>query len=182
MRCRATPRSANRSPQRALARFACPNADCALFNRFDAGNLHVVESFGEAHPVRRLYCDHCGQRFSERQGTLLQYTKLPEVAVVRVLKCLVHGCSVTAAADICDVDERTVERILECAGRRAADFHRLQLARLDHSPPAVQLDELHARVASEATKKRGGRTVRVVAKRGVGAAVRAVIGCMRPCR
>lgn len=161
---------------------ACPNDDCALCNCFDAGNLHVVESGGETHAVRRLYCDHCGQRFSERQGTLLEYTKLPEVAVVRIVKCLVHGCSVTAAADICDVDERTVERILECAGRRAADFHRLQLARLDHSPSAVQLDELHARVAATATKKRGGKNVRNVGKRGADAAVRAVIGCMRPCR
>jgi transposase-like protein len=168
------------SAQRDLARFACPNADCALFNRFEAGNLHVVECSGEAHPVRRLYCDHCGQRFSERQGTLLEYTKLPEVAVVRVLKCLVHGCSVTAAADICDVDERTVERLLECAGRRAADFHRLHLRRLDHSPPAVQMDELHACVAPPATKKKGGQSAG--ANRGAGAAVRAVIGCMRPCR
>ncbi len=182
MRFRATPPSANRSPRAALARFACPNGDCALFNRFAAGNLHVVESCGAAHLVRRLYCDHCGQRFSERQGTLLEYTKLPEVAVVRILKCLVHGCSITAAADICDVAEQTVERILECAGRRAADFHRLQLARLDHSPAAVQLDELHARVAATASKKRGGKNAGVGAKRGADAAVPAVIGCMRPCR
>ena len=180
MRSPATAPSAERGPKGDLARFACPNADCALFNRFEAGNLHVVECSGETHQVRRLYCDHCGQRFSERQGTLLEYTKLPEVAVVRVLKCLVHGCSVTAAADICDVDERTVERLLECAGRRAADFHCLHLGRLDHSPPAVQMDELHARVAPPATKKKGGKSAG--ADRGAGAAVRAVIGCTQPCR
>src|SRR5437773_603737 len=87
-----------------LARFACPNPDCACFNRFAAGNLHVAEAIGKHHDVRRLYCTHCGQRFSEHHGTLLQDTKLPLVAVVRIIKCLTHGCSIEAAADICDVD------------------------------------------------------------------------------
>jgi transposase-like protein len=137
----------------ALARFACPNADCALFNRFAAGNLRVSGWIDQGHTVRRLYCDHCGQRFSEHQGTLLQDTKLPAVAVVRILKCLMHGCSLEAAADICDIDPRTVERLLETAGRRAEDFHRGHLDRFVHSPEAVELDELHARVAAV---KKGG--------------------------
>jgi hypothetical protein len=75
--------------------------------------------------------------------------------VVRLIKCLTHGCSIEAAADICDVDPRTVERLLEVAGRRAEDFHRLQLDRLAQPPEAVQLDELHARVAAAAVKKGG---------------------------
>jgi len=57
---------------------------------------------------------------------------------------------------ICDVDPRTVERLLEKAGKRAQDFHRLQLDLLAKSPQAVQLDEMHARVAksaSDAAKK-----------------------------
>jgi hypothetical protein len=119
---------------------------------------------GKHHAMRRLYCGHCGQRFSERHGTLLQDTKLPLVAVVRILKCLMHGCAIEAAADICDVDARTIERFLELAGARAADFHRLQLDRLAQSPEAVQVDELHARVAAPAAKKRGrggpGRVLR----------------------
>jgi transposase-like protein len=137
-----------------LDRFACPNPDCPRCNSFAAGNLRVVEAMGKHHHVRRLYCATCGQRFSEYQGTLLEYTKLPAVAVVRLLKCLMHGCSIEAAADICDVEPRTVERLLEAAGRRAEDFHRLQLDHLVSSPKAVQLDELHARVAA-AVKKRG---------------------------
>jgi transposase-like protein len=137
-----------------LARFACPNPDCALFNRFAADNLSVVEQIGKHADARRLYCTHCGHRFSEHQGTLLQYAKLPLVAVVRLIKCLAHGCSIEAAADICDVDPRTVERLLEAAGRRAEDFHRLRLDRLTHPPEAVPLDELHARVAAAA--KKGG--------------------------
>jgi hypothetical protein len=74
---------------------------------------------------------------------------------VRIVKCLGHGCSVEATADICDVDPRTVGRLLEQAGRRAEDFHRLQLDRLTAPPEAVQLDELHGRV-SPAPAKKGG--------------------------
>jgi transposase-like protein len=128
-----------------LSFFACPNGDCADFNRFDSGNLSVAERMGKDKAIRRLYCKTCGTRFSERQGSLMQYTKLPEAAVVRIVKCLGHGCSVEATADICEVDTRTVQRLLERAGKRAADFHRLQLEDIDEPLEAVQMDELHGK-------------------------------------
>jgi hypothetical protein len=43
-----------------LAGLACPNEDCSLFNRFDAGNLSVVEWIGKRKDIRRLYCSYCG--------------------------------------------------------------------------------------------------------------------------
>ena len=138
-----------------LAGFACPNPDCDSFNRFDAGNLCIVERTGKGKAIRRLYCKHCGRRFSERQGSLLQYTKLPRDTVVRIIKCLGYGCTVEATADICEVDPRSVERMLQKAGRRAEDFHRLQLERLQEPLEAVQLDELHGRVY-RSPKKGGG--------------------------
>jgi transposase-like protein len=140
-------------PVGSLAAFACPNPDRSHFNRFGAGNLSVVEWTGKHQDIRRLYCSHCKRRFTERQGTLLRDTKLPEETVVRIVKCLGHGCSVEATADICDVDPRTVDRILERAGRRAEDFHRLQLDKLAAPPEAVQLDELHGRVSPEPAQK-----------------------------
>lgn len=142
-------------PAESLAGFACPNPDCSLFNRFDAGNLSVVERIGKRKDIRRLYCNHCKRRFTERRGTLLGDAKLSEEAVVRIIKCLGHGCSVEATADICEVDPRTVDRLLERAGRRADDFHRLQLARATAPPEAVQLDELHGRAGPEPAKKGG---------------------------
>jgi hypothetical protein len=75
----------------------------------------------------------------------MQDTKLPAADVVRIVKCLGYGCSVEATADICEVDTRTVQRILERAGKRAADFHRLQLEGLEQSIEAVQMDELHGK-------------------------------------
>ena len=141
-----------------LRLFACPNSDCDLFNQFDAGNLSVCERMGQGKAIRRLYCHRCGQRFSERQGSLMEYTKLPTDTIVRVIKCLGHGCSVEATADICEVDARTVERLLERAGPRAAAFHQQQLDCLQEPLGAVELDELHGRVCKPPRKK--GRNAR----------------------
>jgi len=126
-----------------LSFFACPNGDCADFNHFDSGNLSVAERMGKDKAIRRLYCKTCGTRFSEREGSLMQDTKLPEAAVARIIKCLGHGCSVEATADICEVDTRSVQRLLERGGKRAADFHCLQLENLDEPLDAVQMDELY---------------------------------------
>ncbi len=82
----------------------------------------------------------------------MQYTKLPQAAVVRIVKCLGHGCSVEAAADICEVDTRTVQRLLEKAGKRAFDFHNLQLENLDESLEAVQMDELYGKTVRRKDK------------------------------
>ena len=88
---------------------------------------------------------------------MLQYTKLPEATVIRIVKCLGHGCSIEATADICEVDARSVSRMLAKAGRRAEDFHRLQLERLDQPLEAVELDELHGKVCKPpGAEKRGG--------------------------
>lgn len=149
------------SPEFPLSFFACPNQNCPNFNRFDAGNLSIAERMGKDKAIRRLYCKTCGRRFSEREGSLMQATKLPQATVVRIIKCLGHGCSIEATADICEGDPRTVERLLEKAGRRAEDFHRLQLDRLEKPPEAVQLDELHARVASGPKKGRNTLLFRV---------------------
>jgi transposase-like protein len=161
-----------------LAGFACPNESCADFNRFGASNLSVCEWIGKDKKIRRLYCRSCGCRFSERQGSLMANTKLSEETVVRIVKCLVHGCSIEATADICDVTPHTVESFLEKAGRRAEDFHRLQLEKLTEPLGVVELDELHGR---SAPTKKGGRPKKLAVLAGGPASdvVQAVRGFMR---
>jgi hypothetical protein len=151
-----TPAPHDRAPAGSLAAFACPNPDRSLFNRSDAGDLSVVERIGKDRHIRRLYCAMCHHRFTERQGTPLRYTKLPEPTVVRIVKCLGYGCSLEATADIGEVDPRTVARSLEAAGRRADDFHRRPLERLAAPVEAVQLDELHGRAGGDEPAKTGG--------------------------
>ena len=84
------------------------------------------------------------------------------------------------------MDARTVERLLERAGRRAADFHQQQLDRLKQPLQAVELDELHGRVCKPPRKK--GRNARKGAGSRMGGglldAVAAWVGTgfMRPWR
>lgn len=157
-----------------LSFFACPNPDCVDFNRFGADNLSVCEHMGKGQAIRRLYCHTCGHRFSERKGSLMEDTKLPEETIVRIVKCLAHGNGVEATADICEVDQRSVQRILEKAGPRAEAFHQLQLEQLEQTIDAVQLDELHGRVVGQVSaestaprkKVRRRRRIKKKAKRG----------------
>jgi transposase-like protein len=152
-------------PDDDLIDFACPNEDCCDFNCFATGNLSVCGWIGKDHRIRRLYCRSCGHRFSERQGSLMARTKLPEDTVVRIVKCLGYGCSMEATADICEVDARTVELLLSKAGPRADDFHHLQLERLAEPIQAVEIDELHAPLASP---KKGANPVLALLARLVG--------------
>lgn len=161
-----------------LTAFACPNEDCADFSRFGAGNLSVCEWIGKDKQIRRLYCRSCGHRFSERQGTLLQYAKLPEKTIVQLVKCLVHGCSIEATADICEVMPHTVESLLEKAGRRAEDFHRLQLEKITQPLEVVELDELHGRSAPAKKGAPRGKLARLAGGLASDAA-RAARGFMR---
>jgi transposase-like protein len=149
-------------PSDDLTVFACPNEDCCDFNRFAAGNLSVCERMGKDHRIRRLYCNSCGHRFSERQGSLMAKAKLPEATVVRIVKCLGYGCSMEATADICEVDPRSIELLLSKAGPRAEDFHRLQLERLANPIEVVEIDELHAPLASP--KKGRNRMLALLAR------------------
>jgi hypothetical protein len=105
-------------------------------------------------------------------------SKLPEATVVRMVKCLVHGCSIEATADICEVTLRTVESFLEKAGRRAEDFHRLQLEKLTEPLQVVELDELHGR---SAPTKKGERPKKLalLAREPASDVVQAVRGFMR---
>lgn len=144
-----------------LAGFACPNENCGQFNVFGGGNLSVCERMGKQKRIRRLYCKTCGHRFSERQGSLMAQSKLPEDTVVRIVKCLGHGCSIEATADICEVDSRTVELLLMKAGRRANDFHRLQLDQLESPPEVVEIDELHGALAGSKKGEPSGQLATV---------------------
>jgi len=60
----------------------------------------------------------------------MQYTKLSQADVVRIVKCL-YDCSVEAIATICEFDTRTVQHFLEKAGKRVTDLHHLQLENIE---------------------------------------------------
>jgi hypothetical protein len=97
----------------------------------------------------------CQRRLTGRRGTFLRYTKLPEERVIRIIKYLGHGFSVEAMAEICNNEPRAVDRLLERVGRRAEDFHCLELDKFAAPLVAVQLDERDGRVSPTLAKKGG---------------------------
>jgi hypothetical protein len=73
--------------QERYTRFSCPNPACAGFNRPGEGTIAHRSWTGTHKHIERLRCTACGREFSEREGTLLARSKLPEDTVVRLLKC-----------------------------------------------------------------------------------------------
>jgi hypothetical protein len=66
---------------------SCPNPSCPRRGQPGAGNIAHRSWTGKDKTIERLRCQVCGQEFSERRGTWMEGTKLPEETVERLLKC-----------------------------------------------------------------------------------------------
>ena len=133
-----TPREDKYSP------FSCPNPACSLFNHPSQGNIAHRSWTGKQKDIERLRCTVCGKEFSEREGTLMAYTKLPEEKITRLLKCQRWGVCDEGTADICEVDIKSVHRFQGVATPRAEE-HQHQVVR-DVEVKGVQLDEAHSKL------------------------------------
>lgn len=130
-------------------KFSCPNPACCLFNQTGQGNIVHRSWTGKHKHIERLRCTVCGQEFSEREGTLMENSKLSEEQVERLVKCQRWGVCDEGTADLCEVDIKTVHRFQKVASQRAEEHHH-QVVR-DVEVDGVQLDEAHS-------KLRGGIT------------------------
>ena len=106
-----------------LARFCCQNADYSLHGRRDAGNLSVCDRYGKHKQIRLLYCNASKARFSERKGTPLFHSCLPQETAVSVLQHLVEGNGVRQTERLTGVHRDTVMRLARLAGPHAKDTH-----------------------------------------------------------
>ena len=117
---------------------ACVKTECPLFRRAGASNLVIRKVYGRAR-IRLLRCRTCGAEFSERRGTALCNTKLPEPTAEEVINHLDAGWSVRATARLVHVAKETVARLLRVAGRHAERFHDQHVP--DLTPRALEFDE-----------------------------------------
>jgi LacI family transcriptional regulator len=106
-----------------LSRFCCQNPACELHGRRDAGNLYVRDRYGRDGGRRLLCRRRCGARFSERKGTALFGSKLPEAKALSVLEHLHEGCGVRQTARLTRVNRKTVGRLAAGAGPHARALH-----------------------------------------------------------
>jgi transposase-like protein len=114
-----------------LSRFRCLNPQCPDHGRRGHGNLTVCMRYGR-HRRRLLYCRTCKARFSERKGTPLFDTRLPDGKALAVLEHLADGCGVRQTSRLVRVGTNTVVRYALRAGGHARQLHD-ELAGL--SPP-----------------------------------------------
>ena len=105
-----------------LGAFCCQNARCPDAGKRGHGNLTVCARYGK-HQRRLLYCRTCKARFSERKGTPLQGSRLPDDRVVAVLHHIAEGCGVRQTARLTGVSNDTVVRYSLKAGDHAAQLH-----------------------------------------------------------
>jgi len=106
-----------------LERFCCLNPDCDDHGRRGAGNLRVHSRYGPDKQYRILECRTCGRRASERQGTPLFRSHLPESKAVSILEHLDEGCGVRSTGRLVRVHRDTVMRYGRLAGGHARDAH-----------------------------------------------------------
>jgi hypothetical protein len=130
--------------QQRYTRFSCPNPECTCFNRPGAGNIAHRSWTGTHKHIERLRCTACEQEFSEREGTLMARSKLPEATVARLLKCQRWGVCDEGTADICDVEIKTVHRFQRVAAHRAEVHHRQSVQHV--AVEGVQLDEAYSKL------------------------------------
>jgi transposase-like protein len=121
-----------------LDTLACVNPACHLFRHAGPGNLVIRKVYGR-DGMRLLRCRTCCEEFSERRGSALFNTKLPEATAEDVINHLGEGCSVRATARLVQVSKETVARLLRVSGRHAERLHDQHVH--DLRPLALEFDE-----------------------------------------
>ena len=116
----------------------CINPECQLFAQLGQNNLKVRKVYGQDQ-LRFLQCKECQEEFSERRGTALFNTKIPEAKAVSVIEHLDEGCTITGTARLVPVAKDTVARLLKVAGRQAQKFHDQKVQGI--APQALEFDE-----------------------------------------
>ena len=114
-------------PDDDLSRFCCLNPDCPDHGRRGLGNLTVCDRYGP-HQRRMLRCRTCKARFSERKGTPLFDSRLPEDKVVALLQHVAEGVGVRKTSRLVGVSKDTVIRYSVQAGGHAQQLHNELLA------------------------------------------------------
>jgi LacI family transcriptional regulator len=120
-----------------LSRFCCLNPDCPDQGKRGHGNLTVPARYGH-HQRRLLRCRTCKARFSERKGTPLFDSRLPDDQARAVLHHLAEGCGVRQTGRLVGVNKDTVGRLARVAGDHARQLHDelVALSPPDHPGPA----------------------------------------------
>jgi transposase-like protein len=107
----------------AIEHLCCQNSRCPDAGRRGQGNLTFRGYSGKGQRIRLVYCRTCKARFSERKGTVLEQSRLPDEKVHDILDHIREGCGTRATSRLVHVDKNTVTRYIALAGGQAATLH-----------------------------------------------------------
>jgi hypothetical protein len=106
-----------------IEHFCCQNSDCPQAGVRGGENLYFRGWSGKARRIRLVYCRTCKRSFSERKGTVLEHSRLPDEKALAILNHLREGCGTRATSRLVEVDKNTVTRYLAKAGAHAETLH-----------------------------------------------------------
>src|SRR5260370_1198782 len=127
-------------PQSDASEVICPNLDWYARGKIGGGNL---VSHGKKR--ERYTCKMCGRTFCARQGRMLGGVRKAEELMVIVVTLVAYGCPVQAIVHALEVDERTVARWQERAGRHCQKLHEDQVLAGKLDLQHVQADEIRGK-------------------------------------
>jgi transposase-like protein len=106
-----------------IEHLCCQNSQCPEAGQRGHGNLTFRGYSGKTRRIRMVYCRTCKARSSERKGTVLEQSRLPDEEVRDVLNHLREGCGTRATRRPVGVDKNTVTRYAAKAGAHAQPLH-----------------------------------------------------------
>jgi transposase-like protein len=103
--------------------FCCQNPSCPNQGQRGQGNLYFRGWSGQGQRIRMVYCRTCKKSFSERKGTPLEDSRLPQDKALALLEHVREGCGTRATSRLVKVDKNTVTRYVRLAGPHAQTLH-----------------------------------------------------------
>ncbi len=124
-----------------LEAFCCQYFPCSDYGQCGVGNLRWHGWSSKKNQIRMLYCRTCKTYFSERKGSALWHSRLPEEKAVSVLEHIADGCGVRQTARLVKVHRDTVCRLNRQAGDHAARTHDEVVSVSPPRTEEIQFDE-----------------------------------------
>jgi transposase-like protein len=98
--------------------------------------------------VQRYSCESCGKTFSDpKPKSSLGVMRISMDAAVRVLQCLLEGCSIRSTERLCNVNRNTIMSLLLLAGDRCQKLMDSRMQNLNCR--VLQCDEIWTFVAKK---------------------------------
>lgn len=119
----------------------CVNSSCVHHGLLGMKNITSKTTYKTKSGKRRVFlCKSCGTSFSETRNTVFFDLRVPEQDVIRALKLILVGTTITGISFALDYSEETILRWLSRAHKKAKEINKIILE--DVTVTQIQLDEM----------------------------------------